>query len=457
MEQQPYSNPPKPNEVMSRMLDRRHPRKPNGYWTFERCYAEAKKYITKKDFQRYSQTAYSISNRKGWGKHFSWLSSAKGRVSKWTQEKCFWAAKQCRYATEFYRKFNSAYWMAKKNGWDKNYDWFENTGRIISLKKTKWTYDACIEVAKKCRTMHEFMDRYPFVYIKCREKNWLDDFVWLERHGTPYQEYRMSVYVFLIEELGAVYVGITVDPSARLLQHRKEGSVYKYVKDKNIDFPQMKILETGLSIDEAKEKEGKYIEKYKREGWYMINKMKAGMISSSVGALGRGKWTKKRCFQVALECKTPSELKRRHIGAYKMARRHGWIRDYTWFENGRELAPRVFLDELRHKSLAAAKTCKSYKEFLYRYPMYYSAAKRHNWFKDYSWSPRRRTNKDHAIIQLTKEGGFIKRFANITEASLQTGLRKGGIEMCCQGINLSAYNYIWRYEDDIKDYIKIPA
>ena len=41
-------------------------RKPNGYWTKERCMEEAKKYKTRSEWSEKSSTSYASARRNGW-------------------------------------------------------------------------------------------------------------------------------------------------------------------------------------------------------------------------------------------------------------------------------------------------------------------------------------------------------------------------------------------------------
>ena len=40
--------------------------KPRGYWTYEHCYEEAKKYKTKKEFEKNCESAYKVALKNKW-------------------------------------------------------------------------------------------------------------------------------------------------------------------------------------------------------------------------------------------------------------------------------------------------------------------------------------------------------------------------------------------------------
>lgn len=64
---------------------------PSNYWTEEMCLKEAKKYTSKVAFQKGSVTAYQVALRKGWIKDYDWFKRPephnKGKI-KWTYDKC---------------------------------------------------------------------------------------------------------------------------------------------------------------------------------------------------------------------------------------------------------------------------------------------------------------------------------------------------------------------------------
>lgn len=59
-------------------------RKPVGYWFYERCVEESRKYHTRAEFKKGCQSAYVIANRNGWLKDFTWLTTKK----LWQYEEC---------------------------------------------------------------------------------------------------------------------------------------------------------------------------------------------------------------------------------------------------------------------------------------------------------------------------------------------------------------------------------
>ena len=47
--------------------------------------------------------------------------------------------------------------------------------------------------------------------------------------------------------------------------------------------------------------------------------------------MGKLYWTKERCLEIAKECKSRGEFKKKNDSAYQSALRNKWIDEYTWF------------------------------------------------------------------------------------------------------------------------------
>lgn len=94
--------------------------KPNGYWNnYERCYEEAKKYKSRKEFQyaKGASRAYKYSVLNGWIDSFTWMSSKRKKAGYWTKEQCALEYKNYSTRSEFRKKSPSAYAISQRNGW----------------------------------------------------------------------------------------------------------------------------------------------------------------------------------------------------------------------------------------------------------------------------------------------------------------------------------------------------
>ena len=141
--------------------------KPNGYWDYERCMEESKKYISRGEFSNGCSRAYEVARKNGWLDDFTWL-ELKFHAD-WTYETCMEESKKYNTRNEFKKGSNGAYQSAYKNGWLNDYTWFED-GRI------KWTYETCMKESKKYNTRNEFKKGNRSAYEVARKNGWLDDF-----------------------------------------------------------------------------------------------------------------------------------------------------------------------------------------------------------------------------------------------------------------------------------------
>jgi hypothetical protein len=91
-------------------------------------YNEAKKYMSRTEFQKKSASAYNSSVRNGWINDYEWLEPKIHPNGYWTYERCFEEAKKYSKVSEFMRNNGSAYVAARKNKW------------LNDLKNSLWTH-----------------------------------------------------------------------------------------------------------------------------------------------------------------------------------------------------------------------------------------------------------------------------------------------------------------------------
>lgn len=148
-------------------------KKPNGYWSFDRCKIEALKYSQRSKFEKGCGSAYIAAMRKGWLDLIcSHMKSPQKKSGYWTQEKCINEAKKYLTATEFENGSPGAYDAARRHG-----IYEECCRHMRSPQKTKgyWTKKRCLSEAKKYKTRSDFFRSCCFVYLKCRQKGWFED------------------------------------------------------------------------------------------------------------------------------------------------------------------------------------------------------------------------------------------------------------------------------------------
>jgi hypothetical protein len=99
--------------------------KPNGYWTYERCYEEAKKYKTFKDFQKNCSSGCTKASKMGWIKEWKLFETHE----KITFERCAEVASNYDRIEDFKNENDHLYNAMLKNGWVRKI--FNYTGRKV--------------------------------------------------------------------------------------------------------------------------------------------------------------------------------------------------------------------------------------------------------------------------------------------------------------------------------------
>lgn len=371
--------------------------KSSSKWTKEACYEAALKCTSRTGFERKYPVAYGYALKNSWISEYTWftptselLSKSSSKIKKWTEDICYNAALECNGKKEFYKKCRGAYNVSLKMGWLENYYWFKPTNELLSEVGRKYTYDICKNEALKYTTMKDFREKSPNFYNASVKHNYLKDFDWLVRISSVY-DIKDNVYAYIFENLHAIYIGRTINVISRDRNHHTESdksSVYKYAKDHNIEIPDMIVLETNITVKEGLIKEDYYVNKYREEGWEIINKAKTGLQYGSIGTMSR-KWTKKTCYEAALKCKTLTEFRKEYNRAYTVSLKNNWLDDYNWLEKV-DIKPKV-------------------------------------------------------VLQFTLDGQFIAKYKSVSEACRKYG---STIKDCCKRKGKTAYGFIWRYEND---------
>jgi len=142
-------------------------------WSKEMCINEAKKYENRSDFSHFSGGAYDASRRYGWIDEI--LSTIPLKIKPrryWTKEMCETEFKKYSSKKEVKRYAVTAYCVACKNNWLKDFEKYMTNGRKIN---GYWTKDMCISHAKMCKNWNEFKKNYKTAYVIASRNNWLED------------------------------------------------------------------------------------------------------------------------------------------------------------------------------------------------------------------------------------------------------------------------------------------
>ena len=176
---------------------------PVGYWTYERCFEEAKKYRNLKEFEKNANGARQYAAKMGWIKDYKWFE----KPFRWTREFCEKEAKQYTTKQDFYLNSKNAYAAAVKYGWLSEFTWL-----IISKQPNGfWTKGKCETEARKYHSKKEFLQGSPAAHAAAAKNGWIDEFTWLLDKRIDIIKGKIdSVYVYVFEETKTAYVGRTL-------------------------------------------------------------------------------------------------------------------------------------------------------------------------------------------------------------------------------------------------------
>jgi len=238
-------------------------RKPLEYWTKERCKEEALKYTTKKEFRENNRTIYNASY-----------------YYKWLDEIC---------------------------------------SHMISFSKPKgyWTKQRCKEEALKYTTRKEFEEKSPSACGKARDLKFMNEIC--SHMIIVGNIVKRCIYSYEFPD-NHVYIGLTYNIEKRNNRRKKDkkDAVTVHIIKTGLQ-PIKKQLTEYINIEEAKIKEGEYVEKYKNEKWIILNRFKTGGLGGNIL-----KWTKEKCREESLKYKSRSEFQKNSL-AYSPCYDHKWL------------------------------------------------------------------------------------------------------------------------------------
>jgi hypothetical protein len=142
-------------------------------WTYEKCKEEALKYNTRKEFQNESGSAYVRSCKEGWSREVcSHMNEYRKPNGYWTKEKCKEVASKYVSRSEFSKNHNIMYQISHREGWMD-----EICSHMITTRKPTgyWTKENCKEEAKKYKTRSKFRSGCNSAYVKSSKEGWMDE------------------------------------------------------------------------------------------------------------------------------------------------------------------------------------------------------------------------------------------------------------------------------------------
>lgn len=187
--------------------------------------------------------------------------------------------------------------------------------------KLFWTLEKCIKNASEFSTKKEWRRKSSGAYASAWKNGWIDQCCGhMIKLGSLNER---LVYSFEFSDR-YVYVGLTYNFKNRLNRHLNDNrcQVYRHIKLSGLE-PEYKELTTLVDVMEAVKLEDLFLEKYKKEGWNILNINKTGGLGGNVL-----KWTKEKCIIDAMKYQHKKEWSDNST-AYSVARKHGWLDECT--------------------------------------------------------------------------------------------------------------------------------
>lgn len=259
-----------------------------------------------------------------------------------------------------------------------------------------------------------------------------------------------SIYVYEDCPNKVCYVGLAKNVHKRHLSHlrklhktTKYDTVMSYFLEKYGYLPEPKVLESGLSREEAQEQEDYWRRKYEENGWITLNKAKTGRGSSSLGAMSI-KWTKEKVLKTLSTCKTRKELHANFSAAFAR------IKEYDI--NLEEYIPRVCdinkcsFEELK-KIANEYSTMQEWKE---KDSHTYNMAYKNNWLRDLFKDERSEIEyTKESLLELSKKYHSFMEFSEKEMFALRYAENHGMLEFLREIYKetIRTYEQIWTKEN----------
>jgi hypothetical protein len=334
-------------------------------WTPEKIRDLAKKYQFPSDFKKNEPNAYDSAGRLGIYQDVT--SHMKRKHETWTKEKIFDISEPYTQEKDFQKDFPQAVAAAKRLG-----IWSQIKEKLTPSYKN-WTYDEVAKIARKYHKKNDFRNLDSGAYGAASYHGWLDDVtqhmddayetwtkekVWSEAqkynsrsefgmnskaayqaaksHGwydevTSHMEYQGNLYNRMVYAYEfpdkSVYVGLTHDKDERERQHKtkEKSAVYQYIKSTEL-IPTFKMISNNyINYKLAQELEGCTIEKYKSEGWKILNVRKAGGLGSRCITV----LTFDEVLSKAKNFEKKSDFQKSYPREYRVAKQNGWLDEVT--------------------------------------------------------------------------------------------------------------------------------
>ena len=253
-------------------------------YTDEELFEITRKYDAIGDFKKKEPGIYSVIRNKGLLDKFCGHMSRK--IRHLTDSELEELALQYDNMKDFRTEHPHAYDRMCKRGL------VEKFCGHMEREVNRYTEDELAAAAAKYDNFNDFFQSEPWAYKSIRNRGLLDKLCGhFKRSGSLV---RRKIYVFTFSD-GYAYVGLSLNPKKRFLQHTNHGkrptAVYRHIQETKAEY-EFAVLTDWLEVDAASKMEDYYIKQYTAEGWKMLNKSRAGGLGSGMKKVYSDKFIK---------------------------------------------------------------------------------------------------------------------------------------------------------------------
>ncbi|MFT5701133.1 MAG: putative GIY-YIG superfamily endonuclease [Desulforhopalus sp.] len=248
----------------------------------QRVIQEAKKFRTRTEFQKYSNSAWRSAKKNGWEEAFSHMEELVKPNGYWdTYENCKKATLKCTTKLDFREKYRTAYEKVKANNWNELLDHMTDPriGRQAyniakEARELGWCMETILPIAQQYKTRSEFNKARPAVYKEAMQQGILDEVC--SNMKPQGNHFKRGIYAIEFAD-NTVYVGLTYNFRMRFNQHKRNSS-NPGVKKRLINRMPHKFIKYDklLSPQEALQEEDRIAYDYIQKGYTLLNRGKLG-------------------------------------------------------------------------------------------------------------------------------------------------------------------------------------
>jgi predicted GIY-YIG superfamily endonuclease len=288
----------------------------------------------------------------------------KEELRRWTKEEVISLASNFSKMNDFKKTHPRAYGAARHN------KWLDDVRLIMTPTYENWTTEKLKDISSKYNSLKKFRDEHPKVLDAIRSKGLYDELTkhmdrgfhywtkeevqkeankytnrydFIKNSNSAYQSavnngwydevtkhmkylgnlYKRLVYVYEFSD-NTVYVGLTLSEERRNIAHttKDNSPVFKHIQETGLQ-PNFRIIsDEYIDAEDAQNLEKCTIEKYKLEGWNVLNKVKGGGLGSC-----KRIWDKDKVMKIAAMYTKMNDFKKNSPKAYQAARTYGWLED----------------------------------------------------------------------------------------------------------------------------------